>query len=154
MRQSRRGAAAGVIVAGLLLACRIPHTVGASFPMSGPGGVVRAAVAAFNTEDCARLYALTAPDKRGPGTRPGTITACRRGFREARREGVTGLRMMRDGPGHYAVAGIGQPVYIQPVVLRRTIVDRVVIVREALRVAPVAGRWYVEALGPSGGTGA
>lgn len=144
-RRPHRAVVGLAIAAGLLSvgqATPIPARA-ATRPMLSPSATTAAVVRAFNTADCARIYALTAPWKR-PQPQDAGIAACQQGFADGFQNGVTLLRMSVDGRGRYLVPDAR--AYRQPVVLRRVLDGRTDVTPETLQLVAWHERWYVLAL--------
>ncbi len=144
MSYPRRIAVSVAFAAGLLVACHAVPAAASSPAVLGPVVTVRAALNSFNSEDCAQIYALTAPWDRGPQPAAATIAACRQGFIAARREGVMRARLTLDGMGH-AIPPAGR-AYRQPVLLHKVVHGQASTIRETLQLVHAGRRWYVEAL--------
>ena len=113
-----------------------------STPSAGLATTLHAALHGFNTQNCAQIYDTTAPWMRGPASRAATIAACRQAFIDGDQHGVTLLRLMLDGPGHYLSAR----AYRQPLLLRRALFGRATTTHETMSLVQVRARWYVLAL--------
>lgn len=146
MRRGGRCVAAALVIADLIGGGRgAPVAAATPRPLAPatPTAAVRAVLDAFNTADCARIYALTVPWTR-PQPRDAGIAACQQGFADGYQNGVTVLRLARAGPGRYL--GPGDRTYRQQVLLRRVRGGPATVTRETLQLVRWRERWYVLAL--------
>jgi len=110
-----------------------------SYQPTAPVTVARAALAAFNAQNCAAIYGLTAPWVRGSLPRAATIAACARGFADDRAQGIQSLRLTLDGHGRYVSTG----VYRQPLLAQEATQGSTRTVHETMQLVHMRGQWYV-----------